>query len=302
MSKTVVVTGAGSGFGLLTAQALARAGHVVYSGMRETRGRNAGAAEQAEAYARAHGVHLRPLELDVSSEESVAAAIGTVIGEQGAVDVVVHNAGRLMVGPAEACTPEEIAAVLDTNVLGPQRVNRAVLPHMRAREHGLLVWIGSSSTKGGTPPYLAPYFAAKAAMDALAVSYAAELARFDIDTSIVVPGPFARGTDLFAKAARPAEQDRLAAYDARYPRLAEHVGARLAALSPEDADVAQVAAAVVDVVGMPHGRRPFRVHVDPVNDGSEEVSKLADEKRAWFLGRMQLADLLAPHRGISDPA
>jgi hypothetical protein len=53
---------------------------------------------------------------------------------------------------------------------------------------------------------------------------------------------------------------------------------------------------------MPHGRRPFRVHVDPVNDGSEEVSKLADERRAWFLGRMQLADLLAPHRRISDPA
>jgi hypothetical protein len=59
---------------------------------------------------------------------------------------------------------------------------------------------------------------------------------------------------------------------------------------------------VVEVVGLPHGRRPFRVHVDPVNDGSEEVSKLADEKRAWFLDRMQLADLLAPHQGISDPA
>ena len=72
--------------------------------------------------------------------------------------------------------------------MSTQRVNRAVLPHLRAQGDGLLVWVGSTSTRGGTPPYLAPYFAAKAAEDSLAVSYAAELARFGIDTTIVVPG------------------------------------------------------------------------------------------------------------------
>ena len=65
---------------------------------------------------------------------------------------------------------------------GTERLNRAALPHMRARQHGLVIWIGSTSTRGGTPPYLGPYFAAKAGMDALAVSYAAELSRFDIET------------------------------------------------------------------------------------------------------------------------
>ena len=90
-------------------------------------------------------------------------------------------------------------------MLGTQRVNRAALPHLRAQGHGLLLWVGSSSTRGGTPPYLAPYFAAKAAMDAVAVSYAAELARFGIETSIVVPGAFTSGTNHFANAGHPAD-------------------------------------------------------------------------------------------------
>lgn len=76
----------------------------------------------------------------------------------------------------------------DVNVLSTQRINRAVLPLLRKQGRGLVVWVGSSSTRGGTPPYLGPYFAAKAGMDAMAVSYAGELARWNIETTIVVPG------------------------------------------------------------------------------------------------------------------
>ncbi|TIU36102.1 MAG: SDR family NAD(P)-dependent oxidoreductase, partial [Mesorhizobium sp.] len=86
--------------------------------------------------------------------------------------------------------PEQLAQLYDVNVLGTQRVNRAVLPAMRSLGRGLMIWVGSSSTRRGTPPFLAPYFAAKAGMDALAQSYALELARFGIETSIVVPGAF----------------------------------------------------------------------------------------------------------------
>ncbi len=91
----------------------------------------------------------------------------------------------------------------DVDVLSTQRVDRAALPHLRAQGDGLLVWIGSSSARGGTPPYLAPYFAAKAAMDSLAVSYAAEVVRFGIDTTIVVPGAFTTGTNHFAHTGSP---------------------------------------------------------------------------------------------------
>jgi NAD(P)-dependent dehydrogenase (short-subunit alcohol dehydrogenase family) len=182
-------------------------------------------------------------------------------------------------------------------VLGPQRVNRAALPRLRAQGGALVLWVGSTSTRGGTPPYLAPYFAAKAAMDAFAVSYAAELARFDIETTIVVPGSFTSGTNHFAHSGRPADEAVVAAYEERYAGLMEQVSQRLAALAPADADVSAVADAIVEVVDTPHGKRPFRVHVDPANDGSEEVSEVADRIRTEFLTRIGLADLLGPHTG-----
>jgi NAD(P)-dependent dehydrogenase (short-subunit alcohol dehydrogenase family) len=294
-AKTILITGAGSGFGALSARALARAGHTVYAAMRDTAGRNASRVAEAAAYAAEHQVDLRTVELDVLSQESAYAAVDTVLAQTGSLDVVVHNAGHMVTGPTEAFTPEELAAVYDTNVLGTQRVNRAALPHLRAQGHGLVLWVGSTSSRGGTPPYLAPYFAAKAAMDALAVSYAAELARFDIETTIVVPGAFTSGTNHFATGGHPFEQTVIPAYEERYAGLMDQVGQRLAALAPADADVSQVADAIVEVVGTPHGKRPFRVHVDPANDGSEEVSRVADRIRAEFLTRIGLEDLLVPH-------
>ncbi len=295
MGKVIVITGAGSGFGALSARALAERGHTVYAAMRGTTGRNADRVAQAAAYAEEHKVDLRTVELDVLSQESADTAVAAITAEHGQLDVVVHNAGHMVTGPTEAFTPEEIAAVYDTNVLGTQRVNRAALPVLRRQGEGLLLWIGSSSTRGGTPPYLAPYFAAKAAMDALAVSYAAELARFNIETSIVVPGAFTSGTNHFATGGHPADQEIVKAYEERYSGMMDQVGRRLAALAPPDADVSQVAEAVVAVVDAPHGSRPFRVHVDPLDDGSQEVSLVADRIRAQFLTRIGLQDVLQPH-------
>ena len=74
-------------------------------------------------------------------------------------------------------------------------------------KQGLLVWVSSSSSAGGTPPYLSPYFAAKAAMDALAVQYARELSRWGIETSIIVPGAFTSGTNHFAHSGKPFAEE-----------------------------------------------------------------------------------------------
>jgi NAD(P)-dependent dehydrogenase (short-subunit alcohol dehydrogenase family) len=298
MSKTIVITGASSGFGALSARALADAGHTVYAGMRATAGYNAEQVAAARRHAAERDVDLRTVELDISSQDSVDAAVETVLSEQGELDVIVHNAGHMVTGPAEAFTPEQLADIYDTNVLGTQRLNRAALPYLRAQKKGLVVWVGSSSTRGGTPPYLAPYFAAKAGMDALAVSYSAELARFGIETSIIVPGSFTSGTNHFAHSGHP-DDDRVAAeYEAVYPSLMEQVGQRLAELAPADADVADVAAAIVEVVDMAHGTRPFRVHIDPADDGAEVVNAVADRIRAEFLTRVGLEDLLHPRAPV----
>ena len=290
----ILVTGASSGFGRLTAEALAKAGHTVYASMRDVAGRNAkNAAEMAATSAR-DGVDLRAVELDVQSEPSANAAAERIIAKTGRIDVMIHNAGHMMFGPAEF-TPEQFAQQYDVNVLGTQRVNRAVLPHMRKQKQGLLVWVSSSSSAGGTPPYLSPYFAAKAAMDALAVQYARELSRWGIETSIVVPGAFTKGTNHFAHSGRPADEARLAEYEAGpYKGFGEKVQKAFAAIVPEDADVAGVADAIVDIVNTPFGKRPFRVHYDPTQDGADVGFTVLDRLRAEMLHRVGLADLLSP--------
>jgi NAD(P)-dependent dehydrogenase (short-subunit alcohol dehydrogenase family) len=295
--KVVLVTGASSGFGAMTVRALADAKHVVYAGMRDIGGRNAEAADAARRYADEHGVTLRPIEMDVSDQASVNGAVAAVLAEALRVDVVIHNAGHMVLGPTEAFTPEQIAAVYDTNVLSTQRVNRAVLPAMRQQHDGLVLWVGSSSSRGGTPPYLGPYFAAKAAEDALAVSYAAELTRFGIETTIVVPGSFTSGTNHFANAGRPVDERIAKAYDAEYAGLMDEVSRKLAELAPADADPCEVAHQIVKVVDMPKGSRPFRVYIDPADDGAEDVFRVGDRVRQWFYQRIGLVDLLS----VSSP-
>jgi len=210
--------------------------------------------------------------------------------------VIVHNAGHMSFGPAEAFTPEQFAQLYDVNVLSAQRVNRAALPRLRKQGRGLVVWVSSSSARGGTPPYLSPYFAAKAAMDSLAVSYAGELARWGIETSIIVPGAFTKGTNHFAHSGSPADKTRAAEYnEGPYAGLAEQALKGLAALEPPDADANTVAEAIVTVVDEPFGKRPFRLHVDPSQDGAEIVNGVADRVRAELLRRIGLEDLLRPY-------
>ena len=296
MAKTIVlVTGASSGFGRLIAEALAGAGHVVYASMRGLSSKNASQIEAVATYASQHGVDLRALELDVQSEASASAAIDRIIADYGRLDVLVHNAGHMVWGPSEAFTPEQLAELYDINVLGTQRVNRAALPHMRRARQGLLIWIGSSSVAGGIPPMLSPYFAAKAGMDALAVSYARELAPFGIETSIVIPGAFTKGTNHFAHAGAPSDTGRAMEYEASLPKhFADRMLEALAATVPEDADPAAVATAVVEIVGAPFGKRPFRTIIDPASDGAAVAYTVIDRVREEFLRRIGFGELLRP--------
>jgi NAD(P)-dependent dehydrogenase (short-subunit alcohol dehydrogenase family) len=295
MKNVIIITGASSGFGALAARALADAGHTVYASMRETQGRNAPQVEAIEKYAVEKGVDLRAIELDVSSQSSADTAIQKIVAQTDRLDVVIHNAGHMVFGPAEAFTAEQLAEQYDTNVLSTQRVNRAALPQLRKQKKGLVVWVSSSSSAGGTPPYLAPYFAAKAAMDRLAVVYAGELALWGIETSIVVPGAFTSGTNHFEHAGSPDDKERLAEYEAgAYAGFSDKVRDGFASIVPPDADVAAVAEAIVAVVNAPFGKRPFRVHIDPAQDGAEVVNAVGDRVRAEMLQRIGLGELLHP--------
>ncbi|WP_394781911.1 SDR family oxidoreductase [Undibacterium sp.] len=291
MKSVVLVTGASTGIGNLTAKALAAAGHTVYASMRDIKGRNASQVRALIDFAFAHGYSLRAVELDVLSQESADAAVKTILDEQGRLDAVVHNAGHLVVGAMEAFSPEEISKVFDTNVLGAQRVNRAALPAMRNSQSGLMLWVSSTTVRGGFPPFMGPYAAAKAAMDSIAVTMSYELTRFGIETSIVVPGAFTRGTAHFPNAGKPADETTAAAYS-RYNGLMDQVGARLSALTPDDADPQAVADDIARIVSLPAGTRPFRSVIDFIGDGAAEVTEVAEQVRRDFAKRIGIDDLL----------
>ena len=144
---------------------------------------------------------------------------------------------------------------------------------------------------------LGPYFAAKAAMDALAVCYAREVAPFGIETSIVVPGAYTKGTNHFAHAGSPADKTRAAEYEAGLPHgFSERMLKALAETVPEDADPEAVAEAVVSVINSPFGKRPFRLVIDPANDGAVVSYAVIDRVREQFLHRIGFADLMHPHK------
>jgi NAD(P)-dependent dehydrogenase (short-subunit alcohol dehydrogenase family) len=138
---------------------------------------------------------------------------------------------------------------------------------------------------------MGPYGAAKAAMDSLAVTLAYEIARFGIETSIVVPGAFTRGTSHFPTAGKPADAARAATYS-RYDDVMDQIGERLTALTPDDADPQAVADEIVRIVGMSSGSRPMRAVIDFVGDGAREVLEVSERVRIDFARRIGMGDLL----------
>ena len=130
MKEVLLITCASSGFGALTARALAVAGHTVYASMLETRGKKAAIVKEFAQFQKERSVNLQTIELDVTSERSADAGISSIVKQQGRLDAIVH-AGHMAYGPAEAFTTEQFQDLYDVNVLGTQRVNRAALPQLR---------------------------------------------------------------------------------------------------------------------------------------------------------------------------
>ncbi|MBQ1090540.1 SDR family NAD(P)-dependent oxidoreductase [Streptomyces sp. B93] len=292
MSSVVLVTGAATGIGNLTARSLAAAGHTVYASMRDLRGRNAAHAGELLDLARREGQDIRVVELDVRSEASAEAAVATVLDEAGRLDTVVHNAGHLYVGYAEAFTPEDVQRLLDVNTVGIQRVNRAVLPHMRARRSGTLLYVGST-TSVVVPPFLGPYVASKSAADALAQATAYEVGQFGIETTIVMPGPFTQGTEHFPGASRAGDAERSRAYAALDAMVARNEQATEGLFPPgADAHPRAVAEEIVRVLGLPAGSRPLRTVVDFSQAGVEEVNEVMRRAQEDFVTRLGFGGLL----------
>ena len=292
--KVILVTGAGSGIGRAVSQALARAGHCVYASMRLAVAHAEARADGLRQLAEREGVDLCVIEMDVLSEPSCRAAVDQVLFEQGQIDVVVNNAGMLMVGMTEAFAPEQLAQVFEVNAISWLRVNRAALPAMRRQGRGVLVYV-SSTTAHIFEPFMGPYVASKAAGEALAEIMGFEVSRFGIESVIVVPGAFTSGTEHFAHAQPPTDAAVVAQYG-DLPKVIDQLGPRLDAIDAANGgalDVSAVGQAVSRVLDLPHGERPARIVVDSQQKGVEELNALHRAKQEAFFRQLGIDDLMA---------
>lgn len=261
MSATVLITGASTGFGRDAAERLARRGHRVFATMRNAAGRNAEHRAALERLATDEHLTLRVLELDVTRDDSVSSAVDAALHEAGHLDVVINNAGYAGIGVTEAYTPQQFEQMFAVNVIGAVRVNRAVLPSMRARRSGLLVHVSSGAGRCAVPA-MAAYCASKFALEAIADSLRFELLPFGIDSVLVEPGIYR--TPIFDKNDLPADTTRLASYGDAANYADRVLNTFLSVINAPDAPGSEeVAEALVRLVEMEPAERPFRTLVSP---------------------------------------
>ena len=290
--SVILITGAATGIGNLTAKKLARDGHTVYASMRDLADRNQKTVAEFADLATAEHLDLHTVELDVTSQDSADAAVRTVVEQAGRLDVLVQNAGHLYVGYVEAFTDDDLSHLIDINAVGAHRVNRAALPYLREQRSGLLLYVGSTIIIT-TPPFLGPYVASKAAFDALAVVTSYEAAQFGIETSIVMPGAITEGTSHFPNASHASDQEVTAAYSHLDPLVARNEAATASLMRPGvNKDPQVVADEIARVVALPRGGKPFRTVVDFTEAGVDHVMAFADLTREAFVTRMGFGETL----------
>jgi NAD(P)-dependent dehydrogenase (short-subunit alcohol dehydrogenase family) len=283
-TKVVVITGASSGFGRLTAEFLARQGHRVFATMRQVAGRNAPAAEALRELGRREGLKLQAAELDVTQDASVLDCVRLVLAEAGRIDVLVNNAGFGYSGLQESFTAEQAQRILDTNVVGVHRTIRAVLPQMHRQREGLLIQVSSGAGRVVLPG-MGLYCASKFALEALSECYRYELAGSGVDVACVQPGAYP--TEIFGKLAPGEDAGREQAYGA-----ARELAPRIAgALSSSTADPMDVVNVLQDIIETPAGSRAARYPVGMRGPGVEAINSVCAQAQEQVLAAMGVAEL-----------
>lgn len=224
--QTILITGCSSGYGLETARHFLANGWNVVATMRNPREDILPRSER-----------LRILPLDVTSEESIAAALEAA----GPIDVLVNNAGIGVVGAFEATPMSHVRSVFNTNTLGVMAMVQAVIPQMRERRSGSIINVTSSTTLAPMP-LAAAYTASKQAIEGFTGSLALELAHFGIRARLVEPG--------YAPTTRFAQNTSVRIEDlipAAYADFAAPIFAAFAqpVLTTREADVAEAVWAAV---------------------------------------------------------
>ncbi|MBK8012168.1 MAG: SDR family oxidoreductase [Deltaproteobacteria bacterium] len=283
--KKILITGASSGFGLGASKALAAKGHVVFASMRGPAGKNAAQAQALRDFATQgqHALHI--VEIDVTQDSSVASGVEQMIAAVGGIDILINNAGVGTWGLQEGFTPDQVKNLFDINVVGPLRMNRAVLPHMRRAGGGYIVYVSSGLGRIQFP-FLGPYTASKHAVEAIAESGAYELTPQGIDTTILQPGAY--GTSFLSNSIHPKDGALIEdqpAVKAMFTAFAGGFEAR--AKSGQLGNPQEIIDALVELVELPKSDRPLRKTVGadvqgPVRAINERCAEVQGELLRMF--------------------
>lgn len=176
-SEVVLITGGSSGLGKATGTYLKSRGYIVYG-----TARNPGNYSEFD--------HFPLLQMDVQQDDSVQKAIEDLIGKEGRIDIVINNAGVGITGPLEETPHEAVLNAFETNLHGPLRVMRSVLPYMRDRKSGFILNITSIAAYMGLP-FRGVYSASKGALELISEAYRMEVRAFGVRISTLAPGDYA---------------------------------------------------------------------------------------------------------------
>ncbi|HXO96985.1 MAG TPA: SDR family oxidoreductase [Chthoniobacterales bacterium] len=283
MAKTILITGASSGFGRLTAETLSNSGHKVFAGFHSLDGPKKQVASELNAK------NIDILRLDVTDQTSIDSAITQLLEKSNnQLDVVVNNAGMASMGISESFTPEQLRNLFEVNVFGVQRVIRATLPVLRAKRSGLLVNVGSILGRV-TIPFFGLYGASKYAVEAMTDSYRYELSQLGVDVVLVQPSAYP--TNMYTAAQLPANGEVAKTYGeiAEVPEkiLKTFVTLFQGKNAPNPQDVAT---AIDKLVSMPAGGRPDRVVVG-LPFGSDAVNDAVAPIQRGLIDNLGLGDL-----------
>ena len=180
--QVVFLTGASSGIGAATARELAERGHRVIATMRRP-------DAAGDAVRKGYEALIDVVRCDVSDRASVNAAVNAALQQHGRIDVLVNNAGGMVLGAVEDLSEEELRGMFDTNLTGTLRTIQAVLPAMRRQDGGKILNVSSVAGRV-TLPAMGGYCASKYALEALSEALRYEVSRWGVQVALVEPGTF----------------------------------------------------------------------------------------------------------------
>jgi len=278
--KSILITGCSSGFGRLGAEHYARLGAKVFATMRNLPRPE---ADELSALAAKDALDITVIEIDVTSDAQVEAGVAKALkAAGGSIDVLVNNAGIGAAGPIEVQDMEATQLMFDTNVFGPHRMIRAMLPAMRAAGAGQVFNV-SSQLGRVIIPGLGHYAPSKFALEALSEQLAYETVTQGIDVTIIQPGgyPTQIGENQAPRSAAlksRTPEELLAAY----PEMTAHMGVGGSAGS--NTDPMDIPRAISEIIAMPAGTRPLRRAIHPVARPQEPINEVSAKQQLAMLG------------------